>query len=797
MTTYNVRRVPLQPDNIPAELRSLPNWVAWREKPDAKGGKPGKIPVNPRTGDEAKSNDRTTWGSFDDALVRMQSDSLPGIGFVFSAESQYVGTDLDKCRDPETGKIDPWAAEIVRVLDTYAEASVTGTGVHCIARGTLPDQGRKRGNVEMYCSGRFFCFTGALLPDTAAEIRERTVPLAVIHAQWIAKPASQAKPPPPRAAAPRTATLLRRAERYVAKTQPVSEGGRNDAAFHLAGHLAALVDTNGECLGKDEILALLSNWNSRCSPPLSDSELQACVHSGMNNGTPRAPKPAAAPLPSTATAPRPRALNGILTPGAHTLPTGEYREIQGTEFARQVLCKLPEGTIYRRGGAIGEVFGHPTEFRVLTPHRVRILTGKHVRLCSSKAGKDDEPPTETFQPVSRDHADLILASASDHGDVRDLDHIVSHPVFAADWTLSRPGHSKRTYYDEPAALAHLEPIRDRHEIQAVFDDLLVDFPFEAESDRQTYIGLLLTPLVRPAIQGNCPLHLITSPQERTGKTKLASDVLGGVYLGAPVPVMQLSGSEDEREKRILAMLLAGTRLIHLDNLAGELDSAVLASTLTASHVHGRILGRTENVTVPNGCVVVATGNNARTSSEIAKRTVPIRLLAREQAPETRVDFRHQDIAAYVVEQRRAVLGAMVGMVLNWLDAGQPAAKRPMGGFDAWAAVVGGILTTAGYSDWLSSAAEWREGADDFSADLAQFVDLWSATYGLNTPAELLTLADANGLFGPMLMRVPGERARVTAFSIRVLKRAAGRVVGPWRIVTSSSGNNRSYHLRPL
>ncbi len=674
---------------------------------------------------------------------------------------------------------------------------LTGSGAyHALFRATAGLKnhvGKLAPHVDIRTKGGQFVLAGSIHPETKQpytwDVHPDECPFAEFPAHLLPKPK------PPRATQQPKATgasaWARKAlEDEVHAVSQAPEGTRNDRLNIAAFNLGQITE-----LAEAEIADRL--LGAAMSAGLPESESRKTIASGYAAGAKSPRQKPALPAPIVAVKQRPPALNGILTPGSHVLPTGEYREVQGTEFAREVLCKLPEGTIYRRGGAIGEVFGHPTEFRVLTPHRVRILTGKHVRLCASKAGKEGEPPTETFQPVSRDHADLILASSVDHGDVRDLDHIVSHPVFSADWTLSKPGHSKRTYYDEPAALEHLEPIRDRHEIQAVFDDLLVDFPFEAEADRQTYIGLLLTPLVRPAIQGNCPLHLITSPQERTGKTKLASDVLGGIYLGAPVPVMQLSGSEDEREKRILAMLLAGTRLIHLDNLAGELDSAVLASTLTASHVHGRILGRTENVTVPNGCVVVATGNNARTSSEIAKRTVPSRLLARTEAPETRTDFRHVDIAAYVVTQRRAVLGAMVGMVLNWIEAGRPSATRPMGGFDAWAATVGGILEVAGYSDWLASAVEWRAGADDFSADLRAFVEAWAVRYGLETPSELLALADEHGLFGPMLMRVHGDRARVTAFSLRVLKRAEGRVVGTWRVDAISVGTHRRFQLVPL
>jgi primase-polymerase (primpol)-like protein len=58
-----------------------------------------------------------------------------GVGFVFSSDDPYVGIDLDGCRNPQTGYIEPWALEIVRRLNSYTEISRSGTGLHIIAKG--------------------------------------------------------------------------------------------------------------------------------------------------------------------------------------------------------------------------------------------------------------------------------------------------------------------------------------------------------------------------------------------------------------------------------------------------------------------------------------------------------------------------------------------------------------------------------------------------------------------------------------------------------------------------------------
>jgi putative DNA primase/helicase len=142
---------------IPLELCQRPQWVQWRY--ENRNGKPAKVPcaVN---GDYAKVNEPSTWATFDEAL----SDQ---IGFVFTAGDPYAGIDLDHCRDA-MGRVDPTAWEIVRAMDSYAEWSVSGTGIHIFIKATV-DKGRRKDNVEIYDRSRYFTVTGHHVlgtPDT-------------------------------------------------------------------------------------------------------------------------------------------------------------------------------------------------------------------------------------------------------------------------------------------------------------------------------------------------------------------------------------------------------------------------------------------------------------------------------------------------------------------------------------------------------------------------------------------------------------------------------------------------------
>ncbi|MDQ3045087.1 MAG: hypothetical protein M3R06_08060, partial [Chloroflexota bacterium] len=136
---------PVIPGNIPPQLAERPQWVCWQWKWCQDASKPWtKIPLNAKTGGPAKTNDPTTWSTLSAALAHAQRPNIAGVGFVFSTDDPYVGIDVDKCRDPVTGDLTPEAQRIVTELDSYAELSPSGTGVHVIVAGSLPAKGRRR-----------------------------------------------------------------------------------------------------------------------------------------------------------------------------------------------------------------------------------------------------------------------------------------------------------------------------------------------------------------------------------------------------------------------------------------------------------------------------------------------------------------------------------------------------------------------------------------------------------------------------------------------------------------------------
>ena len=181
----------LRTQSIPQELKALDRWVCWRWG-DAK-----KIPIDPRTGKAAKCNDSSTWTTFSKALRGLRETRDPTTddpvyeGLMFALDGDgLVLVDLDKCRNPNNKRLKVSAAKIAAQLNSYAEVSPSGTGVHILLRGTKPGDLCRRANVEVYSHGRFVTMTGRRLKSYSENVEERQAELGRFYHRHIA-PISQ------------------------------------------------------------------------------------------------------------------------------------------------------------------------------------------------------------------------------------------------------------------------------------------------------------------------------------------------------------------------------------------------------------------------------------------------------------------------------------------------------------------------------------------------------------------------------------------------------------------------------
>jgi putative DNA primase/helicase len=190
----------IRADNVPAELKALPQWVVWIWA--TRDGRPTKIPIDAKTRRAAAVNDAETWGNFEEAYSLATRWRTPGgIGFVFTREDPYCGVDVDKCRDVKTGEFTEGAKAVIQRLSTYTEISPSGTGAKLLMRGVIPDGRNRKDGIEFYDRGRFFTITGNHVAGTPGEIAHRLAEVAALHAEFF-PPQEQSERPRPAGAPP-------------------------------------------------------------------------------------------------------------------------------------------------------------------------------------------------------------------------------------------------------------------------------------------------------------------------------------------------------------------------------------------------------------------------------------------------------------------------------------------------------------------------------------------------------------------------------------------------------------------
>ncbi len=151
----------------------------------------GKIPFTPGTGKGAKAGVPETWGTFEEAMAAL--DGYDGIGFEFH-NNGIVGIDIDHAIDPRTGEVSELAREIIGKMNSYTEYSPSGTGVHIIARGDIPAEGRKdpQKGIEFYKAKRYFTMTGNVW-EAAKPVQKRGHELRELYAKLF--PEEKREPP--------------------------------------------------------------------------------------------------------------------------------------------------------------------------------------------------------------------------------------------------------------------------------------------------------------------------------------------------------------------------------------------------------------------------------------------------------------------------------------------------------------------------------------------------------------------------------------------------------------------------
>jgi hypothetical protein len=262
----------------------------------------------------------------------------------------------------------------------------------------------------------------------------------------------------------------------------------------------------------------------------------------------------------------------------------------------------------------------------------------------------------------------------------------------------------------------------------ILDELFADFPFKDDASRANALGLLLSVVVRPMINGNLPLALLDKPQAGTGASFLA-EVVAMIATGRPASMMGAPETEDEWRKSITSALLDGSPIIVIDNVIGKLRSGSLTRALTSRTWRDRFLGKSEMLDLPQRAAWIATGNNISIGGDLARRSYWIRMDASMARPWLRTGFKHDDLLGWIRANHAEILSDLLIMARAWVVAGRPAGSaKAIGGFKEWSEVISGTLDFAGVSGFLANAPELYDSMDQDVQQWDEFLEAWAAIH---------------------------------------------------------------------
>ena len=177
--------------------------------------------------------------------------------------------------------------------------------------------------------------------------------------------------------------------------------------------------------------------------------------------------------------------------------------------------------------------------------------------------------------------------------------VITTPTLRPDGSLlSEPGYDPATRLyltqNEDLRMPDIPERPSRAEAERalqLLSDLLTGFPFVEPIDKAVALSCLMTPALRGALP-TAPLQAINAPTPGTGKSFLI-DLAATISTGRLCPVIAAGKTEEETEKRLASLLIAGVPIVSIDNVSEPIGGDFLCQFTERPLVHCRILGRSE------------------------------------------------------------------------------------------------------------------------------------------------------------------------------------------------------------
>lgn len=654
-------------------LTTQKRWVVWRwvKRVTARGKqkwtKPPYQPAFPKAA--AKSNNPSTWGSYEDAVAAVAAGQADGIG-VMLLPGDVAAADLDKCRDPITGEISGWANRLcveAERLGLYREVTVSGCGLRFIGLSHQAAELHRRfsfhqtsgAGLELYRNTPRFITISGLQEGQCEEMGEIDGYLDELLTRFDGQP-------PPKSSTRLNLNLAApqsQAEYYrdiIENGAP--EGQRSEEFAEVVWHLASTGMTIEEIV--EELAKHPNGIGSKYAKRLV-GEVTRCFNKWKKH--------------------RMASVTGM-TGMAGSSGTATLSATMGWSQIKVIPSELPRVVneaedaliqsgfeIYQRGGIVmrpvrGTIInrdGKMEGWQLIQVTRIHLVE----TLCRSAqfVRMDNRGKVKGWKPIDApDKVATALLDRRGRWKLPVLNGIVQAPFLRVDGSLCEtPGYdaASRLLFKTDDVFPPIPQCPSRDDaLKALelLETLISTFPFVSSADRSVALAAILTNLDRRSM-ATAPLFAFNSPAAGTGKSKLV-DLCAILATGQQMSVISQGYSEDEFVKCLSAALLAGNLGISIDNCERELRSDFLCQVLTQPKMDIRILGLSTNIETQMNAMLFATGNNLTFSGDVIRRTLMCSMDAGVERPELR------DFQTDVVEEAQDRRGELVVAALTVLRA---------------------------------------------------------------------------------------------------------------------------------
>lgn len=464
-----------------------------------------------------------------------------------------------------------------------------------------------------------------------------------------------------------------------------------------------------------------------------------------------------------------------------------------------LITQAEEALLETRGNVFqrGEHLVRPGQFQTFDANRKTIavptlqvltsasLVGELSRAANWQKYDDRRQAWRIVDPPPAAVQGLLAGAGRWH--LRSVAGVIACPTLRWDGTiLSAPGYdpSTRLFYlpDRGLTFEDFKENPSRDDALAaleIFEDLLSEFPFVSDSDRAVALSAIISPVVLGTLD-MVPIHAFTASTPGSGKT-LLSDIVNTIVSGRRIPVMTVGHTEDETEKRLGSMLLAGYSLISIDNVLTEIGGSTLCQIGTSSIILIRVLGLTKMPECEFRGMVLANGNNLVIHADLVRRTLLARLDPGEERPELR-EFQANPLEIILADRGKYISAALT-IVRAYIVAGSPTKMGPFGSFQEWSDKVRSALVWLGAGDPCETVREARE-SDPVLGTLRAVLKAWRSAFG-DAPVTARSLVDtavSGGVLADALSQIPDMRGGHDVVKLGYwLRKNKGRIVDGLRI----------------